>query len=124
MRLRNVSLAIAVGAVLVATASEAHALAPDWRASQYTDRHFGAAEGLPHGLANSIAQTGDGYLWIGTEQGLARFDGQRFRAFDRRNGLATNIVSALAVDHTGALWIGTRDRGLAHMSGDTIEPVA
>ena len=43
------------------------------------------ASGLPHNTVRSIAQTPDGYLWIGTENGLARFDGVRFENFDREN---------------------------------------
>lgn len=120
MRLRSFLLVLAL---LLATTTRAFALAPDWRASQYAHRHFGATEGLPHGLANSIAQTGNGYLWVGTEEGVARFDGQRFRIFDRRSGLAANTIAALAVDAGGAVWIGMRDRGLARFSGESITTV-
>lgn len=121
MRIRLLPFLVVL-ALLFAT-SRASALAPDWRASQYAHRHFGAADGLPHGLANSVVQDGNGYLWVGTEEGLARFDGQRFHVLDRRSGLPSNIIAALAVDGGGEVWVGTRDRGLAHLAGDRIEAI-
>jgi ligand-binding sensor domain-containing protein len=71
---------------------------------------------MPHSLSSSVAQTGDGYLWIGSEEGLSRVDGARFTNFDRRKteGIPANVFTALAVDRAGTLWAGTRDRGVLH----------
>jgi hypothetical protein len=66
--------------------------------------------GLPAGnRVFSILQTRDGYLWVGTQQGLARFDGQNFTVFDRLNtpALASDDCRTLAEDLEGNLWIGT-----------------
>jgi signal transduction histidine kinase/ligand-binding sensor domain-containing protein len=70
-----------------------------------------ADEGLPDSSVTSIAQTPDGYLWIGTYNGLARFDGMHFATFDPANtpALAHARVRTLAVDDQGALWINTFD---------------
>ena len=46
--------------------------------SQYVRDHFGAEQGFPRGPVYAITQTADGYLWIGTEAGLVRFDGWTF----------------------------------------------
>ncbi len=70
--------------------------------------------GLPNNSVLAIAQTPDGYLWLGTEEGLARFDGVRFVIFDTNNtpALQSNHISALLVDAEKSLWIGTQGGGL------------
>ncbi len=72
-------------------------------------------DGLPHDSVQSIAQTRDGYLWLGTEAGVARFDGVQFTVFDDRNtpSLPGRFISALFAAADGSLWIGTQ-KGLAH----------
>ncbi len=72
-------------------------------------------QGLPQSSVHSIAQTPDGYLWIATEGGLARFDGNQFRVFNRSNETAfqSDDVCCLATGF-GGLWIGTED-GLIRM---------
>jgi ligand-binding sensor domain-containing protein/signal transduction histidine kinase len=67
------------------------------------------ADGLPNSTVTSIAQTPDGYLWAGTYNGLARFDGSRFVNFDPGNTpeLRHARIQALAVDAGGTLWINT-----------------
>jgi signal transduction histidine kinase/ligand-binding sensor domain-containing protein len=68
------------------------------------------ASGLPHNTVRAIAQTPDGYLWIGTENGLARFDGVRFENFERENTLTlpNPNVDFLQVDARGTLWVGAK----------------
>ncbi|MGA8940461.1 MAG: two-component regulator propeller domain-containing protein [Acidobacteriaceae bacterium] len=74
-------------------------------------------EGLPQSSVHSIAQTPDGYLWIATEGGLARFDGITFRVFDRGSDPAftSDDLCCLAVNRDG-LWVGTED-GLLRLQG-------
>ncbi len=69
-----------------------------------------ASSGLPHNTVRAIAQTPDGYLWIGTENGLARFDGVRFENFVRENtpALPNPNVDFLQVDSRGTLWVGAK----------------
>ena len=71
-------------------------------------------DGLPSDAVIALAQTPDGYLWIGTNAGLARFDGVRFEVFDRRTTpeLQSDQCGPLVVDGTGALWIATMGGGL------------
>ncbi len=69
----------------------------------------GAVEdGLPQNTVTAVVQTQDGYLWIGTYSGLARFDGLRFTVFDDSNtpGLASSRVTSLFEADDGTLWIG------------------
>jgi len=67
--------------------------------------------GLPQNTVNNIAQTPDGYIWLGTFDGLARFDGVRFKVFKKSNtpALPMNRVWAMWVDQRGRLWIWTED---------------
>jgi signal transduction histidine kinase/ligand-binding sensor domain-containing protein/CheY-like chemotaxis protein len=71
---------------------------------------FSVDSGLPSNVAQALVQTTDGYLWVGTEGGLARFDGVRFRIFRTNEvpALGDNLVRCLAQARDGALWIGTQ----------------
>ena len=64
--------------MLFCAAGAAHALDPAREASQYIRNRWTIDNGFPGGQISSIAQTGDGYLWIGTDRGLVRFDGINF----------------------------------------------
>lgn len=84
--------------------------------SQFSHDVWLTENGLPQNTVHSIAQTRDGYIWIGTEEGLARFDGVKFTVFDKQNTpqLKSNYIRALLADRQGALWIGTAE-GLVRM---------
>ncbi len=84
----------------------------------YTLHVWQAPDGLPEQTVQAFAQTGDGYLWIGTTGGLVRFDGIHFTVFDRQNtpSLHENSVFCLMVARDGALWIGTEGGGLIRYS--------
>jgi len=79
--------------------------------SQFSREVWLTENGLPQNTVHSIAQTKDGYVWIGTEEGLARFDGIRFTVFDKQNTpqLKSNYIRTLLADRQGALWIGTAE---------------
>ena len=79
--------------------------------------------GLPQSTVDAIVQTRDGYLWIGTEEGLVRFDGVRFVVRDRQNApaLRSAFVSSLFETRDGTLWIGTYGGGLARLRNGVIE---
>ena len=89
-------------------------LDPTQRISQYVHDSWQTDDGLPQNTVSSIAQSNNGYLWIGTDEGLVRFDGLRFETFDKRNASAfrVNHIVQLVTDRTDRLWIGTRGGGL------------
>jgi ligand-binding sensor domain-containing protein/signal transduction histidine kinase len=76
-------------------------------------------QGLPGRRVQALQQTRDGYLWIGTDRGLARFDGSRFTVFNDVNtpAMTSDGCTALAEDEAGVLWIGTTDGLLAYDQG-------
>src|SRR3954469_25259592 len=86
--------------------------------AKYVQDVWTTEKGLPQNSVTAILQTRDGYLWVGTFGGLARFDGLKFTIFDRGNspGLKSNRIIALFEDHTGVLWIGTEQGGLSRYS--------
>ena len=77
--------------------------------------------GLPQNTVQAIAQTSDGFLWLGTEVGLVRFDGNSFVVFDQNSkpALPGNDVRCLLAANDGALWIGTSD-GLAQLKDGVV----
>lgn len=83
--------------------------------TRYLQDVWSTEKGLPQNSVTSLLQTRDGYLWVGTFGGLARFDGLKFTIFDTGNspGLKSNRITALFEDHTGILWIGTEQNGLS-----------
>lgn len=109
---RGRSHAVRLCAALIALASvpgSAFALDSAKLLTQYMLSSWEITQGLPQNTVEDIAQTADGYLWIATQEGLARFDGVRFTVFDRGNTpqLESNLINAVAADQRGALWIGT-----------------
>ncbi|MCP4152725.1 MAG: hypothetical protein GY757_33640 [bacterium] len=89
------------------------ALNPHKKISQYTIQVWNMEAGLPGNSIFAIQQTNDGFLWLGTQNGLVRFDGTRFRIFNRENSLLKdNSIHALLETENNALWIGTSSGGL------------
>src|SRR5258708_14223072 len=104
------ALRACVATLLLMVSFSAHALDPSLKLSQYVLDNWQIPQGLPQISAQAIARTPDGYLWVGTQEGLARSDGLRFVVFDHFNEAAIpdKQISALYVDTAGRLWIGTR----------------
>jgi len=80
----------------------------------YIRRVIDSDDGLPDTQVNAIAQTPDGYLWLGTRRGVVRYDGLNFRLYGPEDtpALPSGQIQALSVDRSGRLWVGTT-RGLA-----------
>jgi PAS domain S-box-containing protein len=95
------------GFAAVCFAVSASALDPTRDMSQYLHDSWGPERGLPGGSITAIAQTSDGYLWIGTDKGLVRFDGLNFHQFERTNPnpILIGPVRTLLVDASDNLWV-------------------
>ena len=115
---RNLTVCVLCSLILLCFSGKlALALDPTRDLSQFNAQVWLTENGLPQNTVHSIAQARDGYVWIATEEGLARFDGIRFTVFDKQNTpeLKTNDIRVLLEDRQGALWIGTTD-GLVRLS--------
>ncbi len=107
-------LAVGVAGAATATAQPSITLNPEKAITQYRLDRWGIEEGLPMNRVQALVQTTDGYVWLGTQEGLVRFDGFDFHVFDSRNSpLKSNDVSALSGGEDGALWVGTSYDGVA-----------
>ena len=84
---------------------------------RYGSRTWQTDDGLPHNDVQALAQTLDGYLWVGTLAGLARFDGLNFTLVAPPSApeLQNASITALCADREGALWIGTDGGGLVRL---------
>ncbi len=100
----------------------ASALDPKRRITQYRHSAWRVQEGAVESSPNAITQTADGYIWIGTDSGLVRFDGVRFQRWMPRqnNGPFNSAVVSLLGASDGTLWIGT-DTGLLSWKNDRLE---
>ena len=108
-----------LGLALLLACSSLWGLAP---LSQYARTLWKVQDGLPEGTVQALAETPDGYLWIGTTGGLTRFDGTHFVL----NGSSTlpipavNSIFCLLAAKDGSLWIGTEGGGLLHLTKNAV----
>jgi ligand-binding sensor domain-containing protein len=95
------------GLASICFAISASALEPTRAVSQYLYDSWGTKRGWPGGSITAIAQTSDGYLWIGTDKGLVRFDGLKFHQFElaHPDPIWIGPVRTLVVDASDNLWI-------------------
>jgi ligand-binding sensor domain-containing protein len=100
--------------LLLAAPPFAAALDPSRAITQYGHAIFTVEDGLPQNSIQAVLQTRDGFLWLGTQEGLVRFDGVRFTVFNQASEAAfqDHDVRALCEDKEGTLWIGTQGGGL------------
>ncbi|MBN9631415.1 MAG: hypothetical protein J0I18_12490, partial [Actinobacteria bacterium] len=113
-----------LAALLLVLAAGAWALDPGKPYRDYMVDTWGVEKGLPQITVMAIAQDADGYLWIGTQAGLARFDGVQFRRFERGDVLnLDSMIQALLADPQGRLWIGTA-KGLLVLEHGRIRPLS
>jgi PAS domain S-box-containing protein len=92
--------------------------------TQFAREVWSERDGLPQNFVNALAQTPDGYLWLGSERGLVRFDGLRFTVFTREEtpGLSSSWARSLHADADGTLWIGTGGEGLVRLRSGVFTP--
>ena len=108
---------IALGFALGAPSAGARSLDPQKALTQYNLDAWTTEKGLPQNTVTAIVQTTDGYLWVGSFGGLARFDGVRFLSFDRTTlpALRNSGIQSLWPSRGGGLWIGTNGGGLTFL---------
>src|ERR671917_208667 len=95
--------------LLLLCGSQARALDPRAALSHFSRRAWLTEQGLPQNTVHAVVQAPDGYIWVATEEGLARFDGISFKVFDRQNTpqLKSNDIRSLFHSGKGDMWIST-----------------
>lgn len=111
---KGASLKRALIFVWLCFAGAGRCLDPHKAISQYVHTVWSSESGLPQNSIQALLQTRDGYLWIGTQEGLVRFNGVEFKVFNKANTdvIRHNDVRVLYQDRAGTLWIGTFGGGL------------
>src|SRR5262245_24390088 len=122
---RRATRAALLAAMLLAGCPSALALNPALDVSQYAHTAWKIRDGFVKGSITSIVQTPDGYLWLGTEFGVLRFDGVRTTplVLSSDQHLPSNDIRRLLVARDGTLWIAT-SQGLASLKGGRLTHVA
>jgi len=108
---------------MLTCAIPSNALEPTTPLASYSRQAWGLENGLPQNTVQALVQTPDGFVWLGTEVGLVRFDGNSFQVFDKSSkpALPGNDVRCLLAGKDGALWIGTSE-GLARWRDGAVSP--
>ncbi len=114
---------MAFALLLLVAALPAAALDPSCGITQYDIVVW--EEGLPQLSVTALAQSGDRSLWVGTQEGLTRFDGQSFELFDRKRvrELPSSWIVSLVAARDGSLWIGTMEGAARRLPDGSFEPI-
>ncbi len=120
-----------MAAVLLAGCGAALALEPTTPLGEYGRQSWGMENGLPQNSVHALVQTRDGFLWLGTEAGLVRFDGVSFLVLDQNSkpAIPSGDIRSLLETPDGSLWVGTaeglsrrKDGSFIHFSADEGAP--
>lgn len=115
---RRARLGAAALLLVLTICQPAFALAPQERFHDYVRDNWNSENGLPQVSVLTITQDGSGYLWIGTQNAIARFDGVRFAVYDRRStGVDTTMATVSYTDRKGEPWFGTAHGALHFTNG-------
>ena len=87
-------------------------------------RHYTTEDGLPSSEVYATLTDKDGYLWVATDNGVARFDGYRFRSYDSDDGLTDAVVFVLLEDDRGTLWVSTISGKVFYLAGERFHEYA
>jgi ligand-binding sensor domain-containing protein/two-component sensor histidine kinase len=85
-------------------------------------REWQTEEGLPQNSVNAVLQSRDGYIWIGTQEGLARFDGSFFKIYNMNSvpEMISQLILCVTEDMENALWVGTFGGGLYRLKDNVL----
>ena len=126
VRLRGAGRALGglIGALCLAWVAPALGATARWEAMTSPQfRHYSVENGLANSALTAIVQDSDGFLWMGSQSGLMRFDGYRFRTYlhdpQDAGSIPSNFVQSMFADARGMLWVGTANAGLARFDPRT-----
>lgn len=91
---------------------------PNLLAQTFYFDYYSVKEGLPQSKVYDVVQDNSGYLWLATESGISRFDGENFSTFNSEQGLANGGIKAILKDQNGNIWMGHKTGGVTLYSGE------
>lgn len=106
-------LALSIFCLLYFTASFTQTLEPVFH-------RFTIQQGLPSSEVYTVIQDSKGYLWFGTDNGVCRYDGEKFSNYSTQDGLSDNVVFKIFEDSQGRIWFGTQSCKLSYYFNDSI----
>lgn len=112
MRKNIICFILAAAVFITSMGSPLITACADYQSDTYVKTIYNEQNGLPTGEANTVLQTSDGYIWIGSYGGLIRYDGSRFRNYSTDGSISSSSIRSLFEDSKGRLWIGTNDAGV------------
>jgi ligand-binding sensor domain-containing protein/serine phosphatase RsbU (regulator of sigma subunit) len=86
-------------------------------------KNYTIKEGLPQNTVLSVYQDNKGFIWIGTQGGVSRFDGKNFENFSVNEGLANNYITHITEDRKGNIWISTKENGISVFNGHNFKNI-
>ena len=120
---RFFALLLVLTALLCCFCAQAFAAEPEIDETPYVVNVYNERNGLPTGEANTVVQTDDGYIWIGSYGGLIRYDGSEFYNYSTEGILPSSSVRALFEDSLGRLWVGTNDAGVFYLENGELHAI-
>ncbi len=93
-------------------------------AQTFKFNHFQTKNGLSQDFVYTINQDNNGYLWIGTGEGLNRFDGKKITIFNQKDGLSENIIISSFKDSDGVIWYGHNDGTITKLNDNKFEKIS
>ena len=91
------------------------------RAQPLAFRHFDGRDGLPQSQVRALLEDRRGFLWVGTQGGVARLGASGFKSFGLAQGLGVGLVTGLLEDKEGAIWVSQIDASLARIRGSQVQ---
>ena len=115
-------IGMACAALALVCAGTAYGLDPNYKLTQYFHRIWQAQQGLPQTSIYAVRQMNDGYLWVGTQSGIVRFDGSDFTPLPQLQNAGLGDVWARVIieDKRGQTWINANDFGLIRMNAESV----
>lgn len=117
---------IVLAFILIITSINASSSYAFWeeKETSFVTTVYNDQNGLPTGEANTILQTKDGYIWIGSYGGLIKYDGTTFRNYSLEGAIDSASIRSLYEDSQGRLWIGTNDKGVVVMEDNQFKTIS
>ncbi len=106
-KVSRIVLIMLFGTFFCRSGLRAQSISRSWDGGRYPFALVGVDQGLPTGTVLSLTQDRDGFIWLGTENGLIRYEGREYRKWTKQDGLVSSWIRRVVADPEGGVWVGT-----------------